>query len=65
MVMWQRLAVTAGVVIAFSFLVGLIWVRVFGFELPSYLGGICGGLVAVPAWEFLQRFAPKEQEKSS
>jgi hypothetical protein len=44
---------------AASLLVGLIWRALFGFELPSYLGGVVGGLTAVPVWEFLKRVAAK------
>jgi hypothetical protein len=39
--------------------VGYIWWEIFGFELPSYLAGVVGGLTAVPVWEFLKRIRPK------
>jgi hypothetical protein len=57
--LWQRLLVTLVAMAAASLLVGLIWGALFGFELPSYLGGVVGGLTAVPVWEFLKRVAAK------
>jgi hypothetical protein len=42
-----------------SVIVGYIWWQIFGFELPSYLGGVVGGLTALPVWEFLKRIRPK------
>ena len=42
-----------------SLVVGMIWRALFSFELPSYLGGVIGGLTAVPVWEFLKRVGPK------
>jgi hypothetical protein len=42
-----------------SFVVGFIWREIFGFQLPSYLAGVVGGLTAVPVWEFLKRVRPK------
>ena len=59
MPLWQRLLVTLAAMIAISFIVGLIWSALFGVELPSYLGGLVGGLVALPTWEFLKRVQPK------
>jgi hypothetical protein len=44
---------------AASLVVGLIWRALFSFELPSYLGGVIGGLTAVPVWEFLKRIGPR------
>jgi glucose-6-phosphate-specific signal transduction histidine kinase len=57
--LWQRLLVTLVAMAAASLLVGLIWRALFGFELPSYLAGVVGGLTAVPVWELLKRLAPK------
>jgi len=54
MVFWQRLAVTIGVVIVFSWLVHMAWQALFGFNMPGYLAGLLGGIVAVPVWEYLQ-----------
>jgi hypothetical protein len=42
-----------------SLMVGYIWWQIFGFELPSYLAGMVGGLTALPVWEFLKRIRPK------
>ena len=36
---WQRLLITLVAMVVTSLLVGLIWRTLFGFELPSYLGG--------------------------
>jgi uncharacterized membrane protein YccC len=56
---WQRLIITLVAMIATSFIVGLIWQALFGFDLPSYLGGMIGGLTALPVWELLRRIGPK------
>jgi hypothetical protein len=56
---WQRLLITVVAMLAASFVVGLIWGYLLNFALPSYLGGIIGGLTALPVWEFLKRVAPK------
>jgi len=57
--LWQRLIVTLVAMLAVSFIVGLLWFAVFDAELPSYIGGLIGGVVAVPVWEFLKRVNPK------
>ena len=36
---WQRLLITLVAMVVTSLVVGLIWRALFGFELPSYLGG--------------------------
>jgi hypothetical protein len=59
MPLWQRLLVTLVAMAAASLIVGLIWRALLGFELPSYLAGVVGGLTAVPVWEFLKRVAAK------
>ncbi len=59
MPLWQRLIVTIVAIVVASLVVGLIWHRIFGFGLPSYIGGVIGGLTAVPVWEFLRRIQPK------
>jgi hypothetical protein len=56
---WQRLLITLIAMAAASLVVGLIWRALFSFELPSYLGGVIGGLTAVPVWEFLKRIGPR------
>jgi hypothetical protein len=57
---WQRLLFTIIVIVVTSFVAGLVWHRLFGFSLPSYVGGVIGGLTAVPFWELLKRKKPKE-----
>jgi glucose-6-phosphate-specific signal transduction histidine kinase len=56
---WQRLLITLVAMVAASFLAGLIWYWIFGIDLPSYLGGVIGGLTALPVWELLKRIQPK------
>ena len=55
MPIWQRLVLTLVTIVVASIIAGLIWHQLFGFGLPSYLGGVIGGLTAVPVWEFLKR----------
>lgn len=57
--LWQRLIITVVVMLAASYVVGLIWQAVFGFALPSYAAGLVGGLAAIPVWDLLQRLRPK------
>ncbi|HEX6114703.1 MAG TPA: hypothetical protein VFZ10_20580 [Geminicoccaceae bacterium] len=59
MPLWQRLLVTLIAMVVASLVVGYVWWEIFGFQLPSYLAGVVGGLTAVPVWEFLKRFRPK------
>jgi hypothetical protein len=59
MPLWQRLLITLAVMLATSYLVGLVWHWTFNAEIPSYLSGAVGGVTAVPAWEFLKRIRPK------
>ena len=56
---WQRLLYTVIVIVVASFVAGLIWHRLFGFSLPSYVGGVIGGLTALPFWELLKRKGSK------
>ena len=58
---WQRLALTLVAIVVASFIVGLIWHKLFGFGLPSYIGGVIGGLTAVPVWDFLRRVGPQQK----
>ena len=60
MPLWQRLVLTIVAIVVASMVAGLIWHRLFGFGLPSYLGGVIGGLTAVPIWELLKRIAQKK-----
>lgn len=58
---WQRLLITIIAMLLASFVVGLIWDRVFNVGIPSYLGGIVGGLAALPVWELLKRMNIKSR----
>ena len=60
MQLWQRLILTILAIVAVSIVISVIWNNLFGFGLPSYLGGVIGGLTAVPAWEFLKRVGPRK-----
>lgn len=57
---WQRLLITILAMLAASFVVGLIWSALTGYDLPSYLAGVIGGLAALPTWELLKRVRPKD-----
>lgn len=59
MPLWQRLLVTVIAMVVASLVIGYIWQAIFGFQLPSYVAGVVGGLTAVPVWEFLKRIRPK------
>ena len=59
MILWQRLLFTLTAIVATSFIIGLIWSSLFNSSFPSYIGGVIGGLTAVPVWEFLKRIGPK------
>jgi len=56
---WHRLVITVVAMLGVSFLAGLLWSALFSVALPSYLGGMIGGLTAIPVWEFLRRVGPK------
>jgi hypothetical protein len=58
---WQRSLVLLAAMMAVSFLVGYLWLSLFGFSLPSYISGVVGGLTAVPLWDLLKRVGPKKQ----
>ena len=59
MVFWKKLLITIIAMLAASFIAGLIWDSIFASSLPSYMGGIIGGLTALPVWTLLGRIAPK------
>lgn len=59
MALWKRILLTLGAIVAASIIAGLIWHALFSISLPSYVGGVIGGLTAVPVWEFLKRVGPK------
>ncbi len=56
---WQRLLITIAAMLAASYLVALAWQAVFSFPLPPYIGGVVGGLAALPLWDFLKRIRPE------
>jgi hypothetical protein len=60
MALWQRLVLTIAAIVVASIIVSIIWNKLFGFGLPSYLGGVIGGLTAVPVWELLRRVGPQK-----
>ncbi len=62
MSLWQRLILTLIAMLISSFLAGLIWQTIFNVTLPSYAGGIVGGLAAIPVWELLKRVSPKRRD---
>lgn len=62
MALWQRLLLTMIVMLAASFVAGLISNRVFGADLPSYLAGMVGGLTALPVWELMKRIDIKPRQ---
>jgi len=57
---WQRLLITFCMIVFSSFVAGLLWNWGFRTTIPSYLGGLVGGLTALPTWEFLKRVRAKE-----
>ena len=61
MPLWQRLLVTLVTMVLTSFFAGLPWHALFNSDIPSYFGGLVGGLTAVPMWEFLKRVSPARQ----
>lgn len=62
MAFWKRLLITIVAMLVASLVVGLIWGKVFNPKMPGYLSGVVGGLAALPVWEFLKRFKPKEKK---
>lgn len=62
MSIWARIAVTIVLMVLISFLVGVVWRSVFSAEIPSYISGFVGGIVAIPVWEILQKFKPKPEK---
>ena len=64
MSIWARIAVTIILMVLFSFLAGIVWSSLFSSQIPSYISGFIGGIVAIPVWEGLQRFKAKPEIKS-
>lgn len=59
---WQRLLITVGVMLLTSYVAGLLSQNFLGLPIPSYIAGLVGGLAALPAWDFLKRVRPSQQE---
>jgi len=59
MAFWKKLLITILAMLAVSFIAAQIWKSTFNTIMPSYLGGIIGGLTALPVWELLRRVGPK------
>jgi hypothetical protein len=57
---WQRSLVLVVAMMAVSFIFGLIWNLIFGFDLPAYVSGVVGGLIAVPLWDLLKKVKSKK-----
>ena len=57
---WQRLLITIVVMLAASYLAGLISQGLLGIPIPSFIAGAIGGLSALPTWDFLKRIRPKD-----
>lgn len=55
MPLWQRSLITLAAMLLASFFAGLFWNWLFDAGLPSYLGGVVGGVAAVPVWEILKK----------
>jgi hypothetical protein len=55
------LVLTFAAIVVASIIAGLIWYKLFGFGLPSYIGGVIGGLTAIPVWEFMKRVGPQKK----
>jgi Na+/glutamate symporter len=58
---WQRLLLTIVAMLGASWIAGLLWNSVFSVSLPSFVAGMIGGLAALPCWELLKRFRPKQR----
>ena len=43
MQLWQRLGLTIVAIVVASIIISIIWNKLFGFGLPSYLGGVMFG----------------------
>ena len=61
MVFWQRSLVLIAAMFAVSYIFGAVWLSLFNFNLPGYVSGVVGGLIAVPLWDLLKRVKPKQQ----
>jgi hypothetical protein len=64
MPLWLRIVLTMAAVVAVGFVAGLLWQTTLGREMPGYLGGLLGGLAAMPVWELLKRVAIKPRPRT-
>lgn len=55
MPLWQRLLITLAAMLLASVAAGQLWQWLFGTGIPGYLGGVVGGVTAVPVWELVKR----------
>lgn len=64
MSIWIRILLTLVAVVLVGFFAGLLWMAAFNRNMPDYLGGLLGGLAAVPVWELLERVrvAPRKRQ---
>jgi len=62
MTLWMRVLLTLAAVVLVGFLAGVLWMAVFDRNMPDYIGGLLGGLAALPVWELLRRvsIAPRK-----
>ena len=58
-----RLLITAISMPIASFVANLISLEIATADLPSYISGLVGGLVALPVWEFLKRIKVEPKPK--
>lgn len=63
MSIWARIGVTIILMVLLSFLAGIVWSSIFASQIPSYISGFVGGLVAIPAWEILKKFKATPDKK--
>jgi hypothetical protein len=55
MSIWIRILLTLAAVVLVGFFAGLLWEATLNRNMPDYIGGLLGGLAAVPVWELLER----------
>ncbi len=58
-----RLLITVISMPVASFVANLIWQAISNADLPSYISGLVGGLVALPVWELLKRIKIEPKAK--
>lgn len=55
MAFWQRFLATLVAIVAVSILASYASETWLGFQLPSYVSGVIGGIAALPVWELMRR----------